>query len=186
MKPRATSRRSTRASSPPLPALLVLHGTSGFTDGCGATADSSLGQIAAAIASSGYIVVVPDYIGLKSTPPPTGFPHPYLVGQATVPFAAQSGVTAIAAAYGHTVALKSNGSVVAWGWNYYGQTTVPVAAAMVQCAYGMPPSGWGFGSWTNFTKARAQYLLFAAGKVLVSRMNAEPWPRPIISASPMN
>lgn len=71
------------AETPPLPALLVLHGTSGFKDGCGATADSSLGQIAAAIASSGYIVVVPDYIGLKSTPPPTGFPHPYLVGQAT-------------------------------------------------------------------------------------------------------
>lgn len=66
-----------------LPALVVLHGTSGFKDGCGATADSELSSIAAAIASSGYLVVVPDYIGLKATAPPTGFPHPYLVGQAT-------------------------------------------------------------------------------------------------------
>src|SRR6185503_7736025 len=46
----------------------------------------------------------------------------------TVPIAAQSGVTAIAAGGGHTVALKSDGSVVAWGSNGYGQTDVPVAA----------------------------------------------------------
>jgi hypothetical protein len=42
--------------------------------------------------------------------------------------AAQSGVTAIAAGQYHTVALKSDGTVVAWGDNYYGQTNVPVAA----------------------------------------------------------
>ena len=41
---------------------------------------------------------------------------------------AQSGVTAIAAGDYHTVALKSDGTVVAWGDNGYGQTTVPVAA----------------------------------------------------------
>jgi hypothetical protein len=41
---------------------------------------------------------------------------------------AQSGVTAIAAGDYHSVALKTNGSVVAWGWNEFGQTTVPVEA----------------------------------------------------------
>ncbi len=52
-------------------------------------------------------------------------------GQTMVPVAAQSGVTAIAAGYSHNVALKNDGSVVAWGaWGYNGkgQTTVPVAA----------------------------------------------------------
>ena len=49
-------------------------------------------------------------------------------GQTTVPVAAQSGVTAIAAGLYHTVALKNAGSVVAWGWNDDGQTNVPVAA----------------------------------------------------------
>lgn len=71
------------AGAEALPTLVILHGTSGFTDGCGPTADTSEGAIAAALASAGFVVVAPDYIGLKSTPPPTGFLHPYLVGQAT-------------------------------------------------------------------------------------------------------
>ena len=40
-------------------------------------------------------------------------------------FLPASGVTAIAAGYWHTVALKSDGTVVAWGHNFNGQTTVP-------------------------------------------------------------
>jgi alpha-tubulin suppressor-like RCC1 family protein len=36
-------------------------------------------------------------------------------GQTTVPIAAQSEVTAIAAGSHHTVALRNDGSVVAWG-----------------------------------------------------------------------
>jgi hypothetical protein len=42
-----------------------------------------------------------------------------------------SGVSAIAAGYGHTVALKSDGTVVAWGWNNYGQTDVPAGLSGV-------------------------------------------------------
>src|SRR6185503_45535 len=49
-------------------------------------------------------------------------------GQTTVPVAAQSGVTAVAAGWRHAVALKADGTVVAWGRNDLGQTTVPVAA----------------------------------------------------------
>lgn len=66
-----------------LPTLLFLHGTSGFTDGCGPTADGDTATLLAALASSGWVVVAPDYLGLKGAPPPTGSPHPYLVGEAT-------------------------------------------------------------------------------------------------------
>jgi alpha-tubulin suppressor-like RCC1 family protein len=45
-----------------------------------------------------------------------------------VPVGAQSGVVAIAAGVFHTVALKNDGSVLAWGNNGAGQTSVPVAA----------------------------------------------------------
>ena len=50
----------------------------------------------------------------------------YDYGQTDVPAAAQSGVTAIAANNLQTVALRSDGSVVGWGDNRYGQTNVAV------------------------------------------------------------
>ena len=43
-------------------------------------------------------------------------------GNITVPTAAQSGVTAVAAGYGLSLALKTNGTVVAWGNNTANQT----------------------------------------------------------------
>jgi hypothetical protein len=45
-----------------------------------------------------------------------------------VPIAAQSGVTAIAVGGSHIVALKNDGSAVAWGRNYEGQTDVLASA----------------------------------------------------------
>jgi acetyl esterase/lipase len=75
------------------PILLLLHGTAGFNDGCAPSkgaADDSLGGFTDGIsillsifASLGYVVVAPDYIGLKSVGAPTGFLHPYLVGEPT-------------------------------------------------------------------------------------------------------
>jgi dienelactone hydrolase len=75
------------------PILLVLHGTTGFTDGCGPSmgaAGDALGGftdgpsvLLSLFASFGYIAVGPDYIGLKSLGAPTGFLHPYLVAEPT-------------------------------------------------------------------------------------------------------
>jgi dienelactone hydrolase len=75
------------------PILLVLHGTAGFTDACapsGGVAEDTLGGFSnetslllSLFASFGYIVVAPDYIGLKSLGAPTGFLHPYLVAEPT-------------------------------------------------------------------------------------------------------
>jgi len=42
---------------------------------------------------------------------------------------ASSGVTAISAGVYHSVALKGDGSVVAWGLNVAGETTVPAEAS---------------------------------------------------------
>jgi len=46
-------------------------------------------------------------------------------GQLSVPPDAREGIVAIAAGYLHTVALKNDGTVVAWGNNSGGQATVP-------------------------------------------------------------
>lgn len=48
-------------------------------------------------------------------------------GQSDVPQAAKSGVIAVAAGQGHTLALKSSGQLLAWGWNTSGQTNIPLA-----------------------------------------------------------
>ncbi|UJR86242.1 lipase family protein [Sandaracinus amylolyticus] len=66
-----------------LPILLVLHGTSGFTAGCGPTGDPDTAALAALFASFGWIAVAPDYLGLESAGAPYGALHPYLVGEAT-------------------------------------------------------------------------------------------------------
>lgn len=63
--------------------LLVLHGTSGFNDKCAPSSDPDTRGLVAALASLGYVVVAPDYIGLRGVGVPTGYLHPYLVGQAT-------------------------------------------------------------------------------------------------------
>jgi len=46
--------------------------------------------------------------------------------------------TGIAGGYAHSLALKADGTVVAWGWNDYGQTIVPAEATNVVAIAG----GW--------------------------------------------
>jgi hypothetical protein len=67
----------------PVGVVLVLHGTVGFTDQCSPSPTQEQRALAALIATYGYIVVAPDYLGLKGLGDPTGFKHPYLVGEAT-------------------------------------------------------------------------------------------------------
>lgn len=69
--------------APPNEVILLLHGTTGLTDGCGATEDDGYKALAGIFAGFGYTVVVPDYIGLGFLGTQTDDPHPYLVGEAT-------------------------------------------------------------------------------------------------------
>lgn len=78
------------------PVMLLLHGTTGFADGCAPTRTAAatsnpvdaftqdLPTLLSLFASFGYIVVAPDYLGLKGFGPPSTIPvHPYLVGEPT-------------------------------------------------------------------------------------------------------
>ena len=58
-------------------------------------------------------------------------------GQTDIP-APNTGFIAIAAGYQHSLALKGDGSIVAWGRNDYGQTNIPVPnAGFIAVAGGM-------------------------------------------------
>ena len=47
------------------------------------------------------------------------------------------GPTSIAGGYAHSLALKEDGTVVGWGWDYYGQATAPSGLTdVVQVAAG--------------------------------------------------
>lgn len=71
------------AAGETVPVLLLLHGTSGFRRGCGPTADSTFKLLAAVLASYGWIVATPDYLGLESLGDDYPALHPYLQGQST-------------------------------------------------------------------------------------------------------
>jgi hypothetical protein len=87
----ATGAIAFPAGEGPFPVILWEHGTTGYVDRCApsATADDYLSSgfvmtfLVAAIAGWGYIVVAPDFLGLKSTGEPSEMAHPYLVGEPT-------------------------------------------------------------------------------------------------------
>ncbi len=73
-----------------LPVLLFLHGTVGVSDPCSPSLDPMFGGdtyetslVLGLISSFGYVVVAPDYLGLKSLGPPSPRLHSYLVGEPT-------------------------------------------------------------------------------------------------------
>jgi hypothetical protein len=71
------------AAGESVPLLLLLHGTSGFRRGCGPTADASFKLLGGLLASYGWVVATPDYLGLESLGDDYAALHPYLVGEAT-------------------------------------------------------------------------------------------------------
>ena len=89
------------------------------------------------------VVAGPDYAAiLKDDHSVLAWPQPgttYLYGQMTIPAALQSPFTvddplrvvALAAGGTHMLALRANGTVVAWGNNAHGQTTIPAGLSGV-------------------------------------------------------
>ena len=63
--------------------VLVLHGTTGFTDECAPSRSLEGAALVALFTSLGYIAIAPDYIGMKGFGDRSPEIHPYLSGQAT-------------------------------------------------------------------------------------------------------
>ncbi|MEI6607395.1 MAG: hypothetical protein WCP35_18950, partial [Verrucomicrobiota bacterium] len=59
-------------------------------------------------------------------------------GQSMVPSSLGSGVTAVAGGLYHSVALKYDGTVAAWGYNGYGQSTIPAGLSTVNAVASLP------------------------------------------------
>lgn len=68
---------------PKYPLLAWLHGSSGYHDGCAPSAAIGDPIAASMLASLGYVVVAPDYLGLNGFGAPSGRLHPALVGEPT-------------------------------------------------------------------------------------------------------
>jgi dienelactone hydrolase len=69
--------------SPRFPLLAYLHGTGGFSDGCSPSNELVTPVAISGIASFGFVVVAPDYLGLKGMGEPSTQIHPYLVAEPT-------------------------------------------------------------------------------------------------------
>lgn len=92
---------------------------------------ASMGEFSLALKGDGTVV------RLKFSPVDPVSDHPMLLLQSLsaeaviVDGQALSNVVAFASGGGHALALRSNGTVVAWGGNYYGETAVPAGLSHV-------------------------------------------------------
>ncbi|MDH5492047.1 MAG: alpha/beta fold hydrolase [Myxococcales bacterium] len=67
----------------PRPIVLYLHGTAGFNDACAPSGGIADPYLVAMLASLGYVVAAPDYLGLLGVGEPSGRLHPYVVSEPT-------------------------------------------------------------------------------------------------------
>ena len=66
----------------PWPVALLLHGYAGAWDACAPSGDDLIGPaVPALLASQGFAVIAPDYIGMAGTGGPSTAPHAPLVGE---------------------------------------------------------------------------------------------------------
>jgi dienelactone hydrolase len=68
--------------SEPWPVALLLHGYAGAWDACAPSGDELIGPaVPSLLASQGFAVIAPDYIGMNGTGAPSTAPHAPLVGE---------------------------------------------------------------------------------------------------------
>lgn len=98
-----------------LPTLLMLHGTTGWTTRCGPTLETNFRVITAALASLGFVVVSPDFLGLESAGTAYGAPPPYLVGEPTAIAALDAVRAGLRALSDQRVPACGTTDIVVWG-----------------------------------------------------------------------
>ena len=59
-------------------------------------------------------------------------------GQSLVPSNLVGGATSVSGGLYHSVALKNDGTVMAWGYNGYGQTSIPIGVSTVAAVATLP------------------------------------------------
>lgn len=80
----ATAAVLAPATEGDFPLVAFAHGTTGFSDACAPSAGTWEDQgFALLVASLGYFVVAPDYLGMSGFGAPSGFLHPWLVPEPT-------------------------------------------------------------------------------------------------------
>lgn len=70
-------------ASASLPTVLWMHPTTGFVDACAPSGDDLLALATVAFAGAGFVLVAPDYLGLKSLGKPSDTLHPYIAPEPT-------------------------------------------------------------------------------------------------------
>ncbi len=98
----------------PLPVAVWLHGTSGFNDACGPTADPESGAVPLLMASMGLITVAPDYLGLNGWGAPSGMLHPYIIAEPTA-FASLDSIRAVRRFVESEEAVTASAQTLLWG-----------------------------------------------------------------------